>query len=276
VAAPSTNQRIAIVIQYLGKNFNGWQRQAQGRTVQEEIEKVIANIVGKPVNVIAAGRTDAGVHAAAQFAHFDVTTLIPPAKWATVLNSYLPKDILILGSAAVKSDWHARFSASWRRYRYTIYTNKQPNLFIKDLTWHYYQDHLDETLMQNALTPLLGNHHLSAFQRANSKRKHSWVDVQAAECYREGSFIHIELQANGFLYGMVRLIVGMLVEVGIKARSPENFTEVWTKEQRQEVKYSAPAKGLCLLRVGYPEMPFKEDIWWDTLPKFLFQQPINE
>ncbi len=271
MADPSTTQRIAIVIQYLGTNFNGWQRQAQGRTVQEEIEKVVANIVGKPVNVIAAGRTDAGVHAAAQFAHFDVITLIPPEKWANVLNSHLPKDILILGSGAVNSNWHARFSANWRRYRYTIYTNKRPNLFIKDLTWHYYQSHLDETLMQNALTPLMGNHHLSAFQRANSSRKDSWVDVQAAECYRQGSFIHIELQANGFLYGMVRLIVGMLVEVGIKARSPENFTEVWTKEQRQEVKYSAPAKGLCLLRVGYQEMPFQEDIWWDTLPKFVFQ-----
>lgn len=266
----TTTQRIAIVIQYLGTNFHGWQRQAKGRTVQAEIEKVIANIVGHPVSVIAAGRTDAGVHAAAQVAHFNVTSLIPPDKWANVINTQLPNDILILASAAVQSNWHARFSASWRRYRYRIYTDKQPNLFIKDLTWHYYLNDLDETLMQKALSPLIGNHHLSAFHRANSSRSHSWVDVQNAECYRIGSFIHIELQANGFLYGMVRLIVGMLVEVGIKKRSPENFTEIWTKEQREEVKYAAPAKGLCLLRVGYAEMPFKEEVWWDNLPKLTF------
>jgi tRNA pseudouridine38-40 synthase len=264
----SDRKRVVLVIQYLGTNFHGWQRQPNRRTVQEELEKAIASIVGHTLTVIGAGRTDTGVHAAAQVAHFQVNAPIPPNKWATILNSRLPEDILIRASAEVPSDWHARFSAIWRRYRYTLYTDKQPNLFIKQFTWHYYRAPLKEEAIEQALKPLLGRHHLAAFHRAGSARKHSWVEVQAAECYRKGSFLHLEIQANGFLYGMVRLLVGMLVEVGIGKRSPENFTELWLEQRREEVKYAAPAKGLCLLRVGYPEFPIPSNIWFDTQPTF--------
>jgi tRNA pseudouridine38-40 synthase len=114
----------------------------------------------------------------------------------------------------------------------------------------------------------MGKHHLAAFHRANSGRSHSWVDVQAAECYRNDPFIHIEIQANGFLYGMVRLLVGMLVQVGRGELHPKHFTELWVNQRREEVKYAAPAKGLCLLRVGYPDSPFPPEVWFDTQPKF--------
>ncbi len=266
---PHSQRRVALVIQYLGTHFHGWQRQASCRTVQEEIETAISQVLSKPVTIHGAGRTDTGVHAAAQVAHFDAQGPIPPHRWAGVLNSRLPEDILILASAVVAPTWHARFCASWRRYRYTIYTESQPNLFVRPLSWHYYYAPLDESLIQEALDPLIGNHHLAAFHRSNSARSHSWVDVQAAECYRLGPFIHIEIQANGFLYGMVRLLVGMLVQVGALELTPENFTQLWVNEQRDKVKYSAPAKGLCLLRVGYPESPFPPEIWFDTQPKFL-------
>lgn len=262
--------RVALVIQYLGTHFHGWQRQAQHRSVQEEIENAIATILGYSVNLHGAGRTDSGVHAAAQVAHFDATSMIPPHKWASVLNSYLPKDILIRASGEVDSNWHARFSAVYRRYRYTLYTEKRPNLFVKSFCWHYYHAPLDESLIQAALEPLIGRHHLAAFERANSARKHSWVEVQFAKCYREGPFIHIEIQADGFLYGMVRLLVGMLVQVGTKERDIANFTDIWKNERRDEVKYSAPAQGLCLLRVGYLEFPFPQEVWFDTQPKFVF------
>lgn len=263
-------QRVALAIQYLGTNFYGWQRQANHPTVQEEIEKVLSVIQQRPVTLIAAGRTDTGVHAAAQIAHFDATGPIPANKWANVLNSQLPKDIVIRASTQVASDWHARFSAIWRRYRYTIYTDRQPNLFVQPFSWHYYHALLDRSLIQKALNPLIGRHHLAAFHRAHSGRSHSWVDVQAAECQRSGPFIHIEIQANGFLYGMVRLLVGLLVEVGVKKRSPEDFTDLWVQERRNEVRYAAPAKGLCLLRVGYPDPPFPPQIWFDAQPKFVF------
>ncbi len=264
-----TKQRIALVIQYLGTNFHGWQRQPNQSSIQAEIEDALASVVGHPVTIHGAGRTDSGVHAAAQVAHFEYVGPIPPHKWAKILNGKLPEGILIRASAKVSSRWHARFSAVWRRYRYSIYTDKRPNLFVNNLSWHYYHVPLQESRIQEALNPLIGKHDLEAFRRAGSERKNSVVEVQAAECYRHGAFLHLEIQANGFLYGMVRLLVGMLVEVGAQKRSPEEFTAIWQERRRDLVKYSAPAKGLCLLRVGYPEFPFPKQVWFDTQPIFL-------
>ena len=263
-------KRVALVIQYQGTNFYGWQRQPHHRTVQEEIEKCLAEVLKKPITLYGAGRTDTGVHAAAQVAHFNDNSPIPAERWAAILNTRLPEDILIRASAQVPTTWHARFSASWRRYRYSLYTDSCPNLFIKKYSWHYYKLDLCASLMQEALDPLIGRHHLTAFHRANSSRKDSWVDIQAAQCLRRGPFVEIEIQANGFLYGMVRLLVGLLVEVGSSKRSVNNFQTIWLEEQREQVKYAAPAKGLCLLRVGYLDFPFDKKVWFDSQPLFYF------
>jgi tRNA pseudouridine38-40 synthase len=259
-------QRVALVIQYLGTRFHGWQRQPHHRSVQADIEQAIEAVVGYPVTLHGAGRTDTGVHAAAQVAHFEVASPIPPARWASVLNARLPDDVLIRGSAAVSSSWHARFSALWRRYRYTLYGDARPNLFLQPYTWHYYHHTLDVERMQFALKPLVGRHHLSAFHRAGS----SCETVTNAGA---GSLLQIEVQASGFLYGMMRLLVGQLVQVGAGLRSPEAFTEIWQTEQRHEVKHAAPAKGLCLLRVGYPDFPFPPEVWFDTFPNFVLSNP---
>ncbi len=275
VLAPTDVQRVALVIQYLGTHFHGWQRQPQHRTVQEDIETAIASVLNRPVTLHGAGRTDSGVHAAAQVAHFDVASVIPPHRWRDILNTRLPGDVLIRASALVERTWHARFSASWRRYRYTLYTDPCPNLFVRPFSWHYYNAPLDETLIQAALQPLLGRHHLAAFHRAGSSRPHSWVEVQAADCVRRGSLVQIEIQASGFLYGMVRLLVGMLVDVGRGARSPADFTQLWQQQRREEVRYAAPPQGLCLLRVGYPEFPFSPEIWFDSQPQFCFPMPVT-
>lgn len=263
-------QRVALVIQYLGTHFHGWQWQPNQRTVQAEIERALEQAVGLPIRLHAAGRTDTGVHAAAQVAHFEAPVRVPAHRWKDILNSRLPTDILIRGSAAVSPTWHARFSALWRRYRYLLYTDACPNLFIRPFSWHYYHEPLDVSMIQLALNPLVGRHHLAAFHRAGSKRPHSWVDVQEAWCQRQGGFIVIEVQASGFLYGMMRLLVGLLVQVGRGQRSPDDFTELWTTERRDQVKYAAPAQGLCLLRVGYPEFPFPPEVWFDTYPAFSF------
>ena len=268
----NSSTRVALVIQYLGTNFHGWQRQPNQVSVQGYLENAISDVVGYPVKIYGAGRTDAGVHAAAQVAHFEYQGPIPAHKWSKIINARLPEGILVRASAQVSTDWHARFSAVWRRYRYTIYTDEQPNVFVNQTCWHYYQYVLEESLIQAALKPLLGEHNLSAFKRTGSDRTDSLVDVQAAECYRQGAFLYLEIQANGFLYGMVRLLVGMLVEVGGGKRSPEDFTNIWQNQRREKVKYSAPAKGLCLLRVGYPQMPFSNHLWFDTQPNFLLAQ----
>lgn len=272
-------QRVALVLQYLGTHFHGWQRQLNQRTVQAEIETVLEQLIGHTVRIHAAGRTDTGVHAAAQVVHFDAPAHIPAHRWANMLNARLPQDILIRASAAVNNNWHARFSAIWRRYRYTLYTDARPNLFVRSLAWHYYHEPLDELLMQASLTPLVGRHHLAAFHRAGSRRAHSWVDVQVAECRRQDPFLYIEVQASGFLYGMMRLLVGLLVQVGRGGRSPAGFTELWKAQRREEVKYAAPAHGLCLLRVGYPDFPIPEEVWFDAQPTFLLptvsRQPVT-
>ncbi|EKQ68861.1 pseudouridylate synthase I [Leptolyngbyaceae cyanobacterium JSC-12] len=268
--APQPTQRVALVIQYLGTHFHGWQWQPNYRTVQDEIEQALHSVIGHPVRIHGAGRTDTGVHAAAQVAHFEAPGQVPAHRWADILNSRLPGDILIRASASVSSAWHARFSAIWRRYRYLLYTEARPNLFVRPFSWHYYHEPLDESLMQEALDPLVGRHHLAAFHRAGSKRPHSWVDLQVAECRRFGPFISIEVQASGFLYGMMRLLVGLLVQVGRGDRSPSSFTELWLAQRRSEVKYAAPPHGLCLLRVGYADFPFSPDIWFDTQPMFVF------
>lgn len=264
--------RVALVVQYAGTHFHGWQRQPRERTVQGDIEAAIASVLGSPVTLCGAGRTDTGVHAAAQVAHFLAPTLIPAYRWASILNSRLPADIVIRGSAAVPDDWHAQFSAQWRRYRYTVYTDPVPNLFIRPFSWHYYYEPLNTARMQSALDPLVGYHDLTAFQRAGSKRSHAWVELQNAECQRRDPFITVELQANGFLYGMVRLLMGILVQVGRGLLSVEEFTHLWQSRQRERVKYAAPASGLCLLRVGYEYFPFAPDVWYDTQPRFDFPQ----
>ncbi len=264
-----SSPRVALVIQYLGTNYHGWQRQPQAQTIQAVIEDAISSVVGDKVTIYGAGRTDAGVHAAAQVAHFEYTGPIPASKWAKILNSRLPDDILIRSSATMPTDWHACFSALWRRYRYSIYTDKVANLFLNQVTWHYYHAPLDELLIQQALETLLGKHDLAAFMRTGSDRKHSWVNVQEVKCYRQDALLQLEIQADGFLYGMVRLLVGMLIEVGTRKRSLGNFTQIWQNKRREEVKYSAPAKGLCLLRVGYPKFPFPQDLWFDTQPMYV-------
>lgn len=262
--------RVALVVQYIGTRFHGWQRQAQGRTVQGELETAIAAVLGHPVSVHGAGRTDAGVHAAAQVAHFSAPRHIPPHRWRAILNPRLPEDVLVRGAVAVPEGWHAQFSAQWRRYRYTLYTEAIPNLFVRPFAWHYYYEGLNEGTMQSALTAMVGNHDLAAFQRAGSKRSHSWVDLQEAICYRQDPFVLVELQAAGFLYGMVRLIMGLLVQVGRGLVSVEEFTHLWRTQQRDRVKYAAPAHGLCLLRVGYDPPPFPPGLWWETQPQFHF------
>ncbi len=274
-SASTDVQRVALVIQYLGTHFHGWQRQPRHRTVQEEIETAIASVLDRSVTLHGAGRTDSGVHAAAQVAHFDAATVIPPHRWRDILNTRLSGDVLIRASALVERTWHARFSASWRRYRYTLYTDPCPNLFVRPFTWHYYTAALDESLIQAALQPMLGRHHLAAFHRAGSSRVHSWVEVQAAECIRRGALVQIEIQASGFLYGMVRLLVGMLVDVGRGVRSPADFTQLWQDQRRDEVRYAAPPQGLCLLRVGYPDFPFPSEIWFDTQPQFSWPSSIT-
>lgn len=262
-------RRIALCLQYDGSCFNGWQRQSQAPSVQARLEAAIAELdPQRPCRTMAAGRTDTGVHAAGQVVHFDACGPIPAHRWPRALNGRLPASIRVRAAAEQPSEWHACFSASYRRYRYTIYNGRTPNLFLAPWSWHRYRQRLDHGAMAAALEAMLGRHDFSAFQRAGSRRAHARTTLQEVSLEREGDLITAELQASGFLYGMVRLVIGQLVAVGEGRLAPREFEDRWRQRQRAAVKEAAPPQGLCLLRVGYPEPPFPTCAWYDCQPRY--------
>lgn len=251
--------RIALQLQYLGAHFHGWQRQARHRSVQQVVEEAVASRAGHRAVIHGAGRTDTGVHAAGQVCHFDTQSPIPADQWRLVLNNCLPEDVAILASAPVEPDWHARFTAIWRRYRYLILNQQQPDVFWRPFSWHH-RDPLDVKTMDYALQSIVGAHDLEAFRRAGSSRPHSWVTVQRVSCRRWGNLIGVEVQASGFLYRMMRLLVGALAYVGRHELTPLGFEHLWQSKDWTSLRsrYCAPPQGLCLVGVGYPQDPFAQ------------------
>ncbi|WP_398336308.1 tRNA pseudouridine(38-40) synthase TruA [Vulcanococcus sp.] len=266
--------RIALCLQYDGAAYCGWQRQPRDPSVQETLETALAALdPQRPARAVAAGRTDSGVHAAGQVVHFEAAGPIPAQRWAAALNGRLPASIRVRAAAAVPSDWHACFSACYRRYRYTLYNGRLPNLFLAPWSWHRYQVPLDEALMRRALEGMLGEHDFAAFERAGSSRSHSRTTLQEVSVLRRGDLIEVELQASGFLYGMVRLVMGQLVALAEGRLSLEAFERRWRSGARDQVKEAAPPQGLCLLRVGYPQPVFPATAWYDCQPRFLLECP---
>ena len=163
-------KRVALLVQYDGSNYSGWQRQKNATTVQETLDRALYEITNNVVKTFAAGRTDAGVHAAGQVVHFDIDCVIPGNRYSDLLNNFLPATIRILESVEVNDNWHACYSAVYRHYRYVINNSKLPNLFINNWSWHRYQKVLDEVLMSKASKGLEGEHDFLAFQKSGSNR----------------------------------------------------------------------------------------------------------
>ncbi|MEO1001959.1 MAG: tRNA pseudouridine(38-40) synthase TruA [Cyanobacteria bacterium J06638_7] len=266
---PASLRRIALCLQYDGAAFHGWQRQRNASSVQATLESALRGLdpLG-PAHCVAAGRTDTGVHAAAQVVHFDCAGPIPAQRWPKALNGRLPASVRVRAAAEVPPDWHACFSASYRRYRYTLYNGRRPNLFLQAWTWHRYRLPIAERAMADALASMLGEHDFAAFQRAGSRRSHSRTCLQDAAVERRGDLISVELQASGFLYGMVRLLMGQLVALGEGQLNAAEFHRRWRQRQRLAVREAAPPQGLCLLRVGYPQPVFPQAAWYDCQPRY--------
>lgn len=238
-------------------------------SVQATLETALAALdPHRPMVCVAAGRTDSGVHAAAQVVHFEAIGPIPAQRWPKALNGRLPPTIRIRAAAEAPVGWHACFSAGYRRYRYTIYNGRTPNLFLAPFSWHRYRFRLDERAMAQALEGMVGEHDFSAFRKAGSQRSHSRTTVQAVSLERQGDMVVIEIQASGFLYGMVRFLVSQLVLVGEGQLTPDGFGQRWRSRARGQVREGAPAQGLCLLRVGYPQELFPTELWFDSQPYF--------
>tara|TARA_Y100001970_G_scaffold291157_1_gene427294 strand:- start:5333 stop:6145 length:813 start_codon:yes stop_codon:yes gene_type:complete len=267
--------RIALSLQYIGSDYSGWQRQREARTIQSTLEDAIFSLSSVPTKTFAAGRTDSGVHAAGQVVHFDSSFSIPPKRWASALNGRLPESISVRESILQSEQWHACFSAKSRKYRYLIYNSSYPDIFLAKWSWHRYHQRLDEEKMNIAIQPLLGIHDFAAFQKAGSTRRNSITEIKEVSIKRIKNLIAIDITATGFLYGMVRLIVGQLVAIGEKKLTPEDFYNRWNNRRRDQVLESAPAKGLCFLNVGYSDNLFSLKSNDGFYPFFLEDNKMN-
>ena len=244
--------RVAVGVQYDGSGFQGWQAQRPGvRTVQTVLEQALARVADQPVRLVCAGRTDAGVHGVGQVAHFDTTAVRSARSWVLGGNAHLPMDLSLSWAQDVPDDFHARFSALARRYRYLILNQSYRSaLWRGRATWCYRP--LDAERMREAGQALVGEHDFSSFRAAECQARHPVRDLRELTVRRQGDGLVLEVEANAFLHHMVRNIAGVLMAIGAGDRPVEWAREVLEQRDRTQAGVTAPAEGLYLLAVRYP------------------------
>lgn len=243
--------RVALIIEYDGTGYCGWQVQKNGISVQQKLEEAVTCAVGKKTAVHSAGRTDAGVHALGQVAHFDAHTDIPADKFFYVLNTLLPDDIRIRRSYEADADFHARFSAKGKHYRYVI-RNAREKGAVDRLYCMFEPVPLDLEKMREAAKHIEGTHDFAAFCAAGTDIKGSTVrTVYSVEVTREHDYIYIDVKGNGFLYNMVRIIAGTLMGVGKGKLTPEAVKNAIKTKDRTLAGATAQPQGLFLVEVYY-------------------------
>ncbi len=245
--------RTALILQYNGTAYHGWQYQdIHVPTVQMLLEQALSQVAGgEIIKVHCAGRTDAGVHASAQVVHFEHQVQRDTRAWVEGVNTLLPNDIAVQWAAVVSDEFHARFSAESRRYRYLIVNKQQrPGLFSSQLTW--FRHPLDEKNMHEAAQFLLGENDFQAYRGAGCQSKSSFRNVTEITVNRFNEIITIDIEANAFLLHMVRNIVGVLLEIGQGIRPVDWSKTVLESKNRRNAGITAPAQGLHLVQVRYP------------------------
>lgn len=242
--------RYAVGIEYDGAGFSGWQRQDHASTVQQSVEHAIGKVANHPVTVIAAGRTDTGVHARGQVVHFDSPSERSERQWILGINSNLPDTVRSLWVRAVDDSFHARFGAYSRSYRYRILNRwVRPAIGVDHFAWC--REPLDEALMQQAAEVLLGKHDFSAFRSAGCSAQHAIREVTSVSVKRKRDVVDVDISANAFLYHMVRNIVGSLVAVGRGEESIDWFAQVFAGKDRKLAGVAAEPQGLYFMAVRY-------------------------
>ncbi|MBT1452091.1 tRNA pseudouridine(38-40) synthase TruA [Glaciecola sp. XM2] len=244
--------RIALGIEYQGNQYKGWQRQRNAPSVQQHIETSLENILQHPVSVTCAGRTDAGVHATGQVVHFDTEVTRPDKAYTRGMNTLLPNDIAVTWCQSMEDDFHARFSAFSRRYRYVIYNAAlRPGVLQPGMT-HIYQP-LDAQLMHEGAQYLLGEHDFTTFRASYCQSNSPIRTVESVSVYRNGRYVIVDIRANAFLHHMVRNIVGSLLLVGQKEHPPQWMADLLSAHDRTLAAATAKPNGLYLTKVYYPE-----------------------
>lgn len=243
-------RNIKLIIEYDGKGFNGWQKQPNKLNIQGEIEKAIFEITGENIDLIASGRTDAGVHSLGQTANFKTNSNIPIEKIPIAINSKLKKSIVIKDAEEVEERFHSRYSVKSKTYRYTINNSKYGSAIYRNVEFHYPYE-LDVQKMNMASKYFEGEHDFKAFKASGTSSKSSVRTIYKANVYQNEDRIYIELTGNGFLYNMVRIIAGTLVDVGTGKISPEEIIDIIDSKDRKNAGKTLPANGLCLVKVEY-------------------------
>jgi len=243
--------RYALLLEYHGSAYIGWQRQPHARSIQSTVELALSQIADEPIEVVCAGRTDTGVHALGQVVHFDTNASRPIYNWVRGLNALLPADIAIRAMSEVAADFHARFDASHRHYQYVILNQATRSTF-----WHeratFVHVPLEVAPMHEAAQWLLGVHDFNAFRSSECQSHSSHRHVLAVNVQRKDAFVVIDITANAFLHHMVRNIAGSLIWVGQGKTSPEWLREVLETRDRTQAGPTAAAEGLYFVNVAYP------------------------
>jgi tRNA pseudouridine38-40 synthase len=258
--------RIALGIEYDGHGYYGWQVQENLPTIQTHLEKALSSIANEPVRIFCAGRTDTGVHALGQVVHFDTTAQRPTHAWTIGTNTHLPDNIGVMWAQEVDDNFHARFGALSRSYRYIIYNHHLPSAIMNNrVTWH--MTPLDAERMQQAANFLLGEHNFNSFRSSHCQAKSPVRVVHGIKVSRTNRFVVIEIEANAFLHHMVRNIAGVLLRIGSGQAQPGLMQEVLAARDRRSAFETASPTGLYLQQVRYPvnyDFPAPEN-----LPLFL-------
>ncbi|HZH92465.1 MAG TPA: tRNA pseudouridine(38-40) synthase TruA [Tissierellaceae bacterium] len=243
-------RNIKLIIEYDGTNYWGWQTQESFPSIQEEIEKALYRVTGEKTVLYGSGRTDAKVHALGHVANFRTESSIPGERFRFALNIELPEDIRVISSQEVPMDFHARFSATHKRYVYRIYNGEPERPLLRNYTCHI-KHPLDVELMREAAKYFIGTHDFRSFRGRRTSIKSSIRTIYSIEIEKKDEIIEIALEGNSFLRNMVRIIAGTLIEVGAGQRCKEEIPEMIQDRDRRSAGRTAPAQGLFLEKVYY-------------------------
>lgn len=244
-------RNIRLTLQYEGTRYQGWQRQESSEnTIQGKLERLLGQMCGEEIEVQASGRTDAGVHAKGQVANFHTNTSMSTEEMLTYINTYLPTDIAVTAVTEAAPRFHSRLNAVRKCYQYQVWNSAVPNVFLRNFVLEV-EEQLDVEAMREAAGYLLGEHDFKAFTSTKKSRKSTVRRIDEIRIEKEGALLTFSFTGNGFLYHMVRILMGTLLEVGRGSRSSESVKELLTAQSRASSGALIPAKGLTLMEVYY-------------------------
>lgn len=243
-------KRIKLTVAYDGTNYCGWQIQPNGVTIEEVLNRALSGLTGEEIRIIGASRTDSGVHARGNVAVFDSDTSIPPERIAYAVNRHLPEDIVVVRSEEVPADWHPRYCGSMKTYEYRILNADVPDP-TRRLTTYFVSYKLDLENMRQAASYLVGRHDFASFCNIHTDVEDTVRTIHDVQVFTKEDELVIQIRGNGFLYNMVRIIVGTLLRVGRGFYTPEKVKEILEAKDRQTAGVTAPPQGLMLVRIDY-------------------------